>query len=175
MVLAYAENFCVISSYLWPPESKSEWCKCVHVERSEIWVKKCIFWSKNMFLACCKTFTHFSLSIRIDNNFLIIISCDSTICLLLSVYFKSKMWIFSFFLVKIPIFHTTSGIWKNFLLFLVTYEFTISIFLDSYAYLLRIAYFRSKKLYFCDFFDKNIIFSGCIGYAEIFSFVYGWI
>ena len=33
---------------------KSEWCKCVHVERSEIWVKKCRFWSKNMFLACFK-------------------------------------------------------------------------------------------------------------------------
>ena len=35
---------------IWPPESNSEWCKCVHVERSEIWVKKCIFGgSKNMF------------------------------------------------------------------------------------------------------------------------------
>ena len=86
MVLAYAENFFVISSYLWPPESKSEWSKCVHVERSEIWVKKCIFWSK----------TFFSM-IRIDNNFLIIISGDSTTYLLLSVYFKSKMWIFSIF------------------------------------------------------------------------------
>ena len=97
VVLAYAENFFVITSYLWPPESKSGWCKCVHVERSEIWVKKAIFWSKHMFSAFCEVFTHFSLSIRIDNNFLIIIAGDSTTYLLLSVYFKSKMWIFSIF------------------------------------------------------------------------------
>ena len=97
VVLAYVENFFVISSYLWPPESKSEWCKCVHVERSEIWVKNAIFWSKNMFLACCEAFTNFSLSIHIDNNFLIIIAGDSTTYLLLSVCFKSKMWIFSIF------------------------------------------------------------------------------
>ena len=97
VVLAYAENFFVVSSYLWPPEFKSEWCKCVHVERFEIWVKNAIILSKNMFLACCEAFTHFSLSIRIDNNFLIIIAGDSTTFLLLSVYFKSKMWIFSIF------------------------------------------------------------------------------
>ena len=52
-----------------------------------------------MFLACCEVFTHFSLSIRIDNNFLIIIAGDSTTYLLLSVYFKSKCE-FSVFLVK---------------------------------------------------------------------------
>ena len=97
VVLAYAEIFFVISSYLWPPESKSGWCKCVHVERSEIWVKSAIFWSKNIFSACCEVFTQFSLSIRIDNNFLIIIAGDSTTYLLLYVYFKSKMWIFSIF------------------------------------------------------------------------------
>ena len=49
VVLAYAENIFVIFRYIWPPESKLEWCKCVHVERSEIWVKKYIFWTKNMF------------------------------------------------------------------------------------------------------------------------------
>ena len=97
VVLTYAENFSVVSNYFWPPESKSEWCKCVHVERSESWLKNAIFWSKNMFLACCEVFTHFSFSIRIDNNFLIIIAGDSTTYLLLSVYFKSKMWIFSIF------------------------------------------------------------------------------
>ena len=99
VVLAYAENFFVISCYLWPPESKPEWCKYVglHVEHSEIWVKNAIFGSKNMVLACCKVYTHFSLSIRIDKNFLIIIAGDSTTYLLLSVYFKSKMWIFSIF------------------------------------------------------------------------------
>ena len=32
-----------------------------------------------------------------------------------------------------------------------------------------------QKAEFLWFFDKNIIFSGCIGYAEIISFVYGWI
>ena len=32
-----------------------------------------------------------------------------------------------------------------------------------------------QKAVFLGFFDKNIIFSGCIGYAEIFSIVYGWI
>ena len=78
VVLAYAENIFVMFKYIWPPESKSEWCKCVNVERSEIWVKKCSFWSKNMFLACFKAFTLFSLSMRIDNNFLITISGDST-------------------------------------------------------------------------------------------------
>ena len=41
---------------------------------------------------------------------------------------------FSVFLVKMQIFHTTSGIWKNLLLLLVTSEFIISVFLDSYAY-----------------------------------------
>ena len=40
VVLAYAENVFIISRYLWPPESKARWCKCVHVERSKIWVKK---------------------------------------------------------------------------------------------------------------------------------------
>ena len=40
-------------------------------------VKKC------MFLACFDTFTHFSLSICIDDNFMIIISGDSTPFLLL--------------------------------------------------------------------------------------------
>ena len=104
VVMAYAENFFVISSYFWPPESKSEWCKCAHVERSEIWVKKCNFWSKNIFLACCKAFTHFSLWIHIDNNFLIIISGDSTTHLSLSVYFKSKMWIFCIFWLKCQFF-----------------------------------------------------------------------
>ena len=69
MALAYAENFFVISSYLWPPESKSEWCKCVHVERSEIWVNNAFFGQKTCFLACCKAFTHFSLLILIDNSF----------------------------------------------------------------------------------------------------------
>ena len=49
VVLAYVENIFVIFRYIWPPESKLEWCKCVHVERSEIWVKKYIFGSKNMF------------------------------------------------------------------------------------------------------------------------------
>ena len=68
------------------------------------WLKKCIFWSKNMFLACCEAFTHFSLSIRIDNNVLLMISGNSSTCVLSSVYFKSKMWIFSI-LVKMPIFH----------------------------------------------------------------------
>ena len=78
MVLEYAENIFVIFRYIWPPESKLEWYKCVHVERSEIWVKKYIFWSKNMFQACFEAFKLFPFSIRIDNNFLIIISCDST-------------------------------------------------------------------------------------------------
>ena len=58
-----------------------------------------------MFLACCEAFTHFSLSIRIDNNFLVIISGDSTTYLLLSVYLSQKCE-FSVFLVKMPIFHT---------------------------------------------------------------------
>ena len=40
------------------------------------------FWSKNMFLACFKAFTLFSLSMHIDNNFLITISGDSTTYLL---------------------------------------------------------------------------------------------
>ena len=30
-----------------------------------------------------------------------------------------------------------------------------------------------QKAVFLWFFDKNIIFSSCVGYAEIFSFVYG--
>ena len=42
-------------------------------------------------------------------------------------------------------------------------------FLDSYAYLLRIVHFRSKSCIFVILY-KNIIFSGCIGYAEIFFF-----
>ena len=54
VVLAYAENSIVIYRYLWPSESKSAWPKCVHVERSEISVKKCIFGSKNKFLTCFK-------------------------------------------------------------------------------------------------------------------------
>ena len=97
MVLAYAENIFVILRYIWPPESKSEWCKCVHVEHSEIWVKKCIFWSKNMILARFKAFTLFFLSMRIDNNFLITISDDLTTYLLKSVYFRSKISILSIF------------------------------------------------------------------------------
>ena len=32
-----------------------------------------------------------------------------------------------------------------------------------------------QKAVFLWFFDKNIFFSGCVEYAEIFSFVYGWI
>ena len=32
-----------------------------------------------------------------------------------------------------------------------------------------------QKAVFLWFFDKNIIFSGCKGYAEMFSFVYVWI
>ena len=57
----------------------SEWCKCVHVERSAVLVKKkCTFWSKDMFLAGFEAFTHFSLSIRIDGNFLIKVFGDLT-------------------------------------------------------------------------------------------------
>ena len=62
-------------------------------------------------------------------------------------------------------------------MFLVTSEVNISIFVDSKAYLLKNAHFHdftSKGCIFCDFLIK-VIFSGCIGYAEIFSFVYGWI
>ena len=50
VVLAHAENIFVIFRYIWPPEFKSEWCKCVHVERFEIWVKNAVFGQKNMFL-----------------------------------------------------------------------------------------------------------------------------
>ena len=60
-----------------------------------------------MFLACCEVFTHFSFSIRIDNNFLIIIAGDSIqqhiyccLCIL------SQKCEFSVFLVKMPIRHT---------------------------------------------------------------------
>ena len=45
---------------------------------------------------------------RIDNNFLIIISGNSTTYVLSSVYFKWKC-VFLVFLVKIPIFHLTQG------------------------------------------------------------------
>ena len=105
MALGYAEIFFVISRYLWPPESKSELFKCVHVERSEIWAKICSCWSKNTFLTCFEAFTHFSLSIHIDYNFLIKISGDS-----LHTYHGMCVWSqkceFSVFLVKMPIFHT---------------------------------------------------------------------
>ena len=40
--------------------------------------KNAVFGQKNMFLACFKAFTLFSLSMRIDNNFLNTISGDST-------------------------------------------------------------------------------------------------
>ena len=49
VVLAYAENIFVIFRYIWPPESKSEWCKCVHVkfcdlgEKMEFLVKKYVY------------------------------------------------------------------------------------------------------------------------------------
>ena len=38
---------------------------------SEIWVKNMHFLVKSMFLQCFEAFTHFPLSIRIDDNFLI--------------------------------------------------------------------------------------------------------
>ena len=82
MVLEYAEKIFVILRYIWP-ESKSKRCKCVHVEHSEIWVKKTHFLVKNMFLAHVSKLLHFFfLSMRIDNNFLITISDDLTTYLL---------------------------------------------------------------------------------------------
>ena len=51
-------------------------------------MKKYIFWSKIMFLACFEAFKLFTFLMRIDNNFLIIISGDSTIYLLSSVHFQ---------------------------------------------------------------------------------------
>ena len=51
-------------------------------------MKKYIFWSKNMFLACYEACNLFSFSMGIDNSFLIIISGNSTTYLLSSVYFK---------------------------------------------------------------------------------------
>ena len=50
-----------------------------------------------MFLACFEAFKLFSFLKRIDNNFLIIIPGDKATYLLLSVYFKWKMCIFSIF------------------------------------------------------------------------------
>ena len=50
-----------------------------------------------MFLARFEAFKQFSFSMRIDNNFLIMISGDSTTYLLSSVYFKWKICIFSIF------------------------------------------------------------------------------
>ena len=87
-------GYFVISRYLSPAESKAEWCKCVCVERSEIWVKKRIFGKKksknkqtnkqtnkqkqtskqnktkqkNVFGMFWSVYTFF-FSIRIDNNF----------------------------------------------------------------------------------------------------------
>ena len=46
------------------------------------------FLVKNMFLTRFKAFTQYSLLIRIDNNFVIKISGDSTTYLLWFVYFK---------------------------------------------------------------------------------------
>ena len=73
----------VITRYLWPLESKFEWCKCVNVERLGSFGWKWSFWSKNkqkinkkMFLACIEAFTLFSLSIRVENNFLIEVCGD---------------------------------------------------------------------------------------------------
>ena len=68
-------EFFVFSRYFWPPESKSKWCKCVHVERSEIWVKKCNFLFKKYVFSMFRSFyIFFSFLIRIDNNFQIKIS-----------------------------------------------------------------------------------------------------
>ena len=61
VVLAYAENILVIFRCIWPPESELEWCNCVHVERSEIWVKKYIFWSKTCFKHVSKLLNFFFL------------------------------------------------------------------------------------------------------------------
>ena len=60
VVLAYAENIFVIFRYIWPPESKSEWCKYVHVERSEIWVKKNAFLIKHVFSMLRSFYSFFS-------------------------------------------------------------------------------------------------------------------
>ena len=64
-------------------------------------MKKCMFWSKNMFLTCFETFTLLFLSMRIDNNFLITISGVHTYC---SLCILSQKCEFSEFLVKMPIF-----------------------------------------------------------------------
>ena len=61
---------------------------------------------------------------------------------------------------------------KNLLKFVITSELVISIFLDSYAYLLRIARFRSKTCIFV-IFDKNIIFFWLLRVCRDFSFVCG--
>ena len=159
MVLAYAENFFVISSYLWPTESKSEWCKCVHVERSEIWVKKCIFWAKSMFLACCEAFTHFSLSIRIDNNFLIIISGDSTtycIDIVVCVFYVKNVN-FQYFWFKYQFFTLRKVFKIIYFSFWLLLNLSLRYFwIHMHTYwLLRIL---GQKAVFLWFFDKNMIF-----------------
>ena len=146
----------------------------IHVERSEIWVKNAIFWSKNIFLACCVAFTHFALSIRIDNNFLIIIAGDSTKYLLFSVYLKSKNGNFQYFWLKCQFFTLRKVFKRIYFSFWLLLNFSFHYFwIHMHTYWeLRIL---GQKAVFLWFFDKNIIFSGCIGYAEMFSFVYGWI
>ena len=59
--------------------------------------KKMQFLVKKYVFSMFQSFYNFSISMHIDNNFLITISGDSTTYLVLSVYFTSKIWILSIF------------------------------------------------------------------------------
>ena len=91
VVLAYSENFLSVLDIfdLLNPNSNDASAYMLSVLRFG-W-KKYIFDQKT-FLACFEAFTYFSLSICIDNNFLIQISGDSTrpTYLFWSMYFQSK-------------------------------------------------------------------------------------
>ena len=89
---------------------------------------------------------------------------------------SSQKCVFSVFLVKnLHLSHYVRYVKEFTFLFSFT-EFIISIFVDSNAYMLRIAHAKSKSCILVIFWLKKCyFFPGCIGYAKIFTFVYGWI
>ena len=111
-----------------------------------------MFWTKNMFLAYFEALHIFLFRITMIITFLlrILVIQLHTYCDFVQGYFKSKNVNFSIFGKNAHFSHYVRYVF-DFDFFLVASRFIISIFLDSNAHLLTIVYFRSKKLYFCDF------------------------